>query len=83
MKRFPFADFLSRLANGALQQFAFDSFAGRLQAGNQRRSAGEQSGERAGELSDLKLENRFTDDGQLELDSVYGEAAFFRAGPRK
>src|SRR5579859_298065 len=81
MERLAFANFLRGFANRALQEFAFDGFAGGLQAGDQGSAAGQKSGEGARELRNLKFENRFADERKLEFHAVHGNAAFFRAGP--
>ena len=52
-----------------------------MQAGDERRAAGEERGERAGKLRDLEFQESVADDGDAEFQAVEGFAAFFSSGP--
>src|SRR5579871_899813 len=81
MERFAFADFLRGVGDRPTQQFAFNGVARGLQASDERRAARKKRGKRAGELRDLKFQNRFAGDRQFKFHAVNGNAAFFRTRP--
>ena len=77
------AHLLRRLRHGDANQSAGKRIAGGLERGNQRRSAGEQSGQSPRELRHLKLDPRVADYRQPQFYPVKRFPAFLAARPQE